>query len=100
MLQDIKHIYKENLDHTYILIIELTKLKETDFNLDTIKDIIFLDIVKNTFDQEKIYDLLNHPSIYELIQKILLKDMRFYKTDNHLILAVKINEIPETANFS
>jgi len=100
MLQEIKHIYKKNLDHTYVLMIELEKVKDADFNLDTIKDMIFIDIIKNTFDQIKVYDLLHQPSVYELIQKIVLKNLRFYKTDNYLILALKINDILEEANIS
>lgn len=100
MLQEIKDIFKENLDHTYVLIIELEKIKEIDFNLDTIKDIIFIDIIKNTFDQTKVYDIIQQPSVYELIQKIVLKNMRYYKTDDYLILTLKIHDVLEEVNFS
>jgi len=92
MLSEIRHILEKNEDHVYILAVEFDKVnKSIDF--ESLKDILFIDIVKDCFENDLFYNIIGKSHSYEIIKEVVLRKLQYYKTETYLILAVKIENI-------
>lgn len=97
MLIEIRQILEKKENHVFILAVEFEKINK-NFDFDSLKDILFIDIIKDCFDNELFYDIIGKEFNYEMIKEVVLRNLQFYKTDKHLILAVRIENI--TSNYS
>lgn len=90
MFPEAREILEYNEGHCYILTIDLDYTK-SDFNLDSLKEILFIDIIKESIPQDTFYNIIGNTFTYEVIKKIILKNLQFFKTDQNLILAIKFS---------
>lgn len=92
MFSELREIITKNEDHSFIIAIDL-ELTKNNFDLDSLKEILIIDIIKQSLSEEILYGILSDIFTYEFIKKVLLKNLQYFKTDKHLILVLKIQPL-------
>lgn len=92
MLPELRQIFELNEGHFYILSIDLNIAKE-DSDLDSLKDLIFIEILQNTLSVEKVEYVMNRSTVYEFMRAILLKNLKYLKSHDTLIIGLCIENI-------
>jgi hypothetical protein len=99
MYPEIKNLFEQYDDHVFIVSVKIDDLNAYD-SLDSLKNIMFLDIIKDSLPTDQIKYILNDDFSYEVAKQIVLENLQFFKLHEFLILALKINKIPETTENS
>lgn len=92
MFSELRQIITKNKDNSFIIAIEL-ELTKTNFDLDSLKEILLIDILNKSFSQEKLYEILGDTFACDFLKKVLFRNIQYFKTEEFLIVALKINPL-------
>jgi hypothetical protein len=99
MFPEIKSLFEKYDNHVFIVSVKIDDLNAYD-SLDSLKNIMFLDIIKDSLPIDQIKYILNDDFSYEVAKQLVLENLQFFKLHESLILALKINKIPEITENS